>query len=157
MAALDEVVKDVMARDKKFQGLKLPGASFKGLDLRGANFRGADVHCADFSEADLTYANFENANCAAAVFRDSNCHRTNFKDASLSCCVMEPSDLYGATVTLECKSFQGMKIAPGWWWGWIFYGLLMQPPSKDAEEKLIALMGVERYATLRKSYVRRQI
>ena len=150
-----EVVAKAVSEGKKFRNLRLAGASFKGMNLKNADFRNASLPGADFSDCDLTYANFEGANCFACNFQGAKCYRTNFKDANLSDTNMECTDLYGATITLECKSFMGMKPKPGWWYGWIFYALLMQPPSAAVRDKLIEFMGTERYEVLRSQYVRR--
>lgn len=143
--------------DKNFRGMKLPGGSFVGQDLRRADFRASSLPGAKFNGSDLTYASFESANCSCIDTTDAILHRTNFKDADLAGCIWAPADCFGVTLTLECKTFQGMKILPGWWYGWIFYALLMKPPSQELEDKLIAFMGTERYTVLRQQYARRQM
>jgi len=154
-----QMVDQILAGDRpyRFRGLKLSNFDFNGMDLHNADFRNASVPYANFSKANLRFANFENANCYGANFDQADCHRINFKDATLSDTIMTASDLFGATITLECRSFQGMQLSPGWWYGWLFYGLLAKPPSKDAEEKLIACLGVERYSVLRDQYSRRRL
>lgn len=149
------VIAEAMSKGKKFRNLKLPGVSFKGLDLKDADFRNASLPGADFSGCNLKYANFEGANLFACNFEEATCYRTNFKDANLADTNMQCADLYGATITLECKSFMGMRLKPGWWFGWLFYALLMQPPSQAVHDKLVELMGTDRYEVLRSQYARR--
>jgi hypothetical protein len=151
-----DVIAEKLAKgDKNFSKMHLSGASFVGLDLRRADFRGASLPYTDFTDADCTYTNFESANLTGAKFVRTRCNRTNFKDACLSNSIMEASDLFGATFTLECRSFMGMKASPGWWYGWMMYLLLMKPPTQDAEDKVIMAMGAERYQLLRSQYTRR--
>ena len=154
-----EIVRKIVEgpRPFRFRGLKLSNCNFDGLDLHGADFRQASVPFSSFRKTNLRFTNFESANLYACDFTDADMHRVNLKDATLSDTIMEAKDLFGATITLECRSFQGMKLSPGWWYGWMFYGLLAQPPSKDAEEKLIQLLGVERYTVLREQYARRRM
>jgi len=152
---VDEILKG--GRPYKFRGLKLSNFDFSGMDLHNADFRNASVPYANFSKCSLRFANFEGANCYGANFNEADCHRINLKDAVLSDAVMTAADLYGATITLECRSFQGLELSPGWWYGFLFYGLLMKPPSQEAEEKLIACLGMDRYSVLRDQYARRRM
>lgn len=140
-----------------FRGMSLPDADFSGRDLRQADFRNARLHFANFRGAKLKYANFESANLYGADFTDADMHRVNLKDANTSHTVMKPKDLFGVTVTLECKSFQDMELDPGMWWGWMMYMLLMKPPSDEARDRVIMAMGVERWDVLRKQYAVRQV
>lgn len=151
---LDTVKKMLESNDHKFRGMKLPGAIFDGHDLKNADFRGASLVGASFKNCDLTYANFEGANCFGCDFTDAVLMRANFKDAQLANSKMFPKTLYGCTITLECKTFQGMQVAPGWWYGWLFYGLVMTPPNEQMRDSLIELLGPERYSVLRKQYAR---
>ena len=155
VSQVDKVKELLESGVKDFRGQKLPGADFSGRDLRKFDFRGASIVGASFVGSDCTYACFEGANCYATDWTDAKLYRASFRDADLSESVMFPKDLYGVTVSLQCKSFKGMKVAPGYWFGWLFYALLMKPPSQDLEEKLIALMGLERYTVLREQYANR--
>lgn len=140
-----------------FRGMNLPDANFAGMELRSADFRNARMPFANFRGANLKFATFESASLHGADFTDANLHRVSFKDADTSCCKMRAKDLYGVTVTLQCTSFQGMELDEGWWYGWLFYGLLMKPPSQEAEERLIMALGPERYMVLRQQYARREM
>ena len=149
---LEEMLK---AKETKFRYLKIINGDFTGADLENADFRGATLTYAKFNKCNLKYASFEAANCYGADFTDANCYRTNFKDANLAYAIMHAKDFYGATFTLECKSFEGVDILPGWWYGWIFYALLMKPPSSEARDRLIQALGVERFELLKSQYARR--
>jgi len=140
-----------------FRGMTLPDADFSGMELRSADFRGARLPFANFRSANLKYATFESASLHGADFTDANLHRASFKDADLSGTKMFAKDLYGVTITLQCTSFLGMEMDEGWWYGWLYYGLLMKPPSVEAEEKLILALGPERYMVLRKQYAGREV
>jgi hypothetical protein len=147
----------IRSGSKNFRNGKFPGGDFSRQKLRGADFRGATLMGAKFVETDLTYVNFEGANLTEADFTEAVCHRTNFKDAKLCYAKMMAKDLFGSTFTLECKSFEGMQTKPGWWAGWLMYGLLMKPPSPEHREKLILAMGVEYWEVLRRQYQLRQL
>lgn len=158
IGAPEEIVAQVVASgSKRFRGLKLANFDFSGMDLQRADFRNASVPYANFSNCNLKYANFEYANAYGANFEGADCHRINFKDAILSDSNLNAKDLFGATFTMECGSFKGMNPGKAWWYGFLFYGLLMKPPSVEEEEKLIALLGTERYMVLRDQYARRRM
>lgn len=140
-----------------FRGMKLPGVDFSGRDLRNSDFRSASLIGANFSNCILRGSNFEGANCQSAIFSGADCHRVNFKDTCLAGAKMDAKDMYGVTITLECKSFDGLKLSPGWWYGWLFYAYLMDAPTKDAEEALVEMLGPERFRVLRTQYARRRL
>ena len=151
-----DLIQQGMVAGKKFKGMKFTNADFTGMDLKNADFRGCSLPYAKFVNADLTYAKFEGANLYHADFTDAVLHRTDFKEANLSCTIMRCKEMFGITITLECKSFQDMEASPGWWAGFIFYGLLMKPPSDEARDRLIQAMGLEYWETLRRQYASRR-
>lgn len=151
-----DVIQKCMVNGKRFKDLKFPGADFSGMSLRNADFRSCMLSHAKFVKCDLTYANFEGANLYGADFTDAILTRVNLKDANLCSSIMNCADMFGITITLECKSFQDMVTKPGWWAGFLFYALLMKPPSQDAKEKLIQAMGIEYWETLRSQYANRR-
>lgn len=150
-------LEEIAKTDKKFRNLKLHGAVFDGMDLEKADFRSAAVPFASFKDCNLKYANFEGANCTCTDFTEANAHRANFKDATMCNAKCLFSDAFGITITLECHSFMGLEVKPGWWWGFLFYGLLMKPPSEEAKEKLELAMGPERYMVLKQQYAQRRM
>lgn len=152
---LEEICKD---RKKNFRNLKLHGADFRGMDLEKADFRSAACHYADFRDTNCKYANFEGAGLMFTKWSGANCHRVNFKDASLCDAEMHGvTDFMGATFTMDCKSWQGIKVDSGFWYGFLFYGLLMEPPTEEAKEKLMLFFGEERYKTLKNLYASRHL
>ncbi len=158
LSAINEAVEAVLRSDSKsFRGMKLQGYDFSGKNLQGADFRQASVAWCKFNKCNLRFANFEHANCYGANFDQADLHRANFKNADTSEAIMTASDMFGVTITLECSSFKGLKLSPGWWYGFIFYALLMEPPSKEEEDRLIQFLGVKRYTTLREQYARRRL
>jgi hypothetical protein len=143
---------------KNFRNLKLHGVDFTGLDLEKADFRGASCHYVKFIDCNCRFANFEGAGLVFSTWRGADCHRTNFKDAQL--CGGDfrgVKDFFGATFTMECRQWQGIKVDPGFWYGFLFYGLLMEPPSEEAKEKLMLFFGEERYNVLKNLYAVRQV
>lgn len=140
----EPVVVPVASRDqKKFYG-KLNRHDFSGQQLARADFRGASLTEANFKGSDLSFANFEGANCWGADFTDANLHRANFKDAILANAQFRAADLFGITITLSCDTFDTLHVER-FWWAWIFVGTMMKGPDDVAADRLIALMGKERY------------
>lgn len=148
-----------IARTKpaKFRGLKMHGAIFDDMDLEKADFRGAAVPYASFKRCNLKFSNFEGANCTCADFTDANAHRMNLKDAQMCNAKFLVKDAFGVTITMDCSSFMGLEVPDGFWWGFLFYGLLMKAPSDQAREKLELCMGPERYTVLRQQYASRRM
>src|ERR1700734_2738795 len=141
-----------------FRSLNLHGCDLSNLDLEKADFRSASCHYVDFTNCSCKMANFEGAGLMFTKWKGSNCHRTNFKDASLCDADMRGvTDFFGATFTMECRSWKGLKIDPGFWYGFLFYGLLMVPPTEEAKEKLQIFLGPEHFTVLRDLYLTRQV
>jgi hypothetical protein len=143
---------------KNFRGMKLHGADFSGMDLEKADFRSSACHYANFSNTNCRYANFEGAGLMFTKWQGADCHRMNCKDASLCDADMSGvKDFFGITLTMECRSWMGLKVDPGFWYGFLFYGLLMAPPTEEAKEKLMLFFGEERYNVLKNLYASRQV
>lgn len=159
VTSANEVVEEILkSGSKSFRTLKLQGFDFRPYkNLQGADFRQASVPWCRFDGCNLRYANFEHANCYGTNFDEADLHRANFKNADISEAIMTASDMFGVTITLECSSFKGVVLKPGWWYGFLFYALLMKPPSQEEEDKLIQMMGVNRYTLLREQYARRRL
>ncbi len=108
----------------------LSGRIMSGQDLTGIIFRDADLRGARFDETLLRGAVFENCHAAEASFARSDCQQmraragsfyrasfqgTDLRDAVFERCVLAGADLRGAhltgiTVTLDCNSFEGVRI-----------------------------------------------
>ena len=128
---------------------------FSGMDLKNADFRCASLMGCKFDDADLSYANMEGANLRGASLIGTRCYRTNFKDASLAGAAFEPKDAFGATFTMACETFDGMKPAKLWWDMWLMMLLRMKPPEEEMELAIIQAIGPELYAGLRQLMDRR--
>jgi len=151
---LDEINKN----GGKFRGLKLHSADFSGMDLEKADFRSASCPYADFSNTNCKMINAEGANFTMTKWDGSNLHRANLKDAILCDADMSKvKDFFGITVTMECRTWKGLKLAPGFWYGFLFYGLLMEPPTQEDRERLEICLGPERFKTLYNLYAVRQM
>ena len=160
MAMLTRVqLEDICKNNRKnFRGLKLHDADFSNMDLEKADFRSASCHYANFSNTNCKYANFEGAGLMFTKWRGADCHRTNFKDTALCDADFRGvTDFMGATFTMECRQWKGMKVDPGFWYGFLFYGFLMEPPTEEAREKLQLFFGEEHYNTLKNLYAVRQL
>jgi uncharacterized protein YjbI with pentapeptide repeats len=148
----------VTVKRKNFRGLKLHGVCFDNMDLEKADFRGAACHYASFKNCNCRFANFEGAGLMFTKWEGADVHRMNAKDASLCDADMRGvKDFFGMTTTFDCKSFKGLKLDPGQWYGYVFYALLMEPPTEEAKEKLQLFFGAERYSVLKDLYATRQM
>jgi pentapeptide repeat protein len=145
-------------RPANFRSLKLHGADFNGMNLEKADFRSASCPYANFTNTNCKFAQFEGAELMFSKWNGANLHRTNFKDASL--CDVDfrgVKDFFGATFTMECRSWKGMKVDSGFWNGFLFYGLLMEPPTPEDKDKLTLFFGAEKYEVLKNLYTTRQM
>src|SRR6266446_7008663 len=125
-----EQIEEICRTDKKFKGMKLHGANFSGLDLEKAYFRSASCPYANFEDTNCKMINAEGANFTLTKWRGSNLHRANLKDAIMSDSDLRGvKDFFGVTITMECRTWMGVKLDPGFWFGWIYYALLMEPPT----------------------------
>lgn len=143
----------ILAKQKFFR------KDFSGQDLSGQDLSHSDFICCNFKDANLS-----NANCSFSDFTGSNlantkCTHTNFMKSCLAC-HFYPSDAYGMTLTLECRTFKAMQISKMWWYGFIYFGMLMTPEldkGKDSRDYIITAIGKERYLRLTALFRRREI
>jgi len=81
----------------------------------------------------------------------------------LNDCKFDVVDAYRLTITMDCKCFQHIKINAGFWWGLLIYGFLMDPIAgpdfnpEEVKERLSVLFGAQRFSTLKKLYLERQM
>jgi len=143
--------------NKNFRNQKFYNHSFANQDLAHADFRCASLIGCSFEHADLSYANFEGANCRCADFTATRCYRTNFKDAALAGSKFAPSDAFGMTFSFTCEMFEGMQVAPLWWYMFLMNLLLMKAPTEEMELDVIKIIGPERYAGLKTLMARRAL
>jgi hypothetical protein len=154
----EQIVELSKRQYKSLRNLKMHGCDFSGLDWEKLDAKGLVAPYSNWSNTNVKFADFEGANLMFSKWPNSVIHRTNFKDAKL-CDVdfSEAKDFFGVTLTMECTSFMGLKLAPGHWYGFLFYGLLMKPPTDELKEKLQIFFGAERYEVLRNTYANRRM
>lgn len=153
-AQLEEICKN----GKKFKSMKLHGADFSGMDLEKADFRSASCAYANFTNTNCKMLNAEGANLTLTQWSGSNLHRANLKDAiTQGADFRGVKDFMGVTITLECRTWKDVKLDPGMWYGWLYYGLLMEPPTEADKEKLLICLGPEHYKVLRELYANRRM
>jgi hypothetical protein len=154
----DQLEEICAVKNKNFRGLKLHDVDFSGMNLEKADFRQASCHYANFSNTNCKFANFEGAGLMFTKWQGANCHRMNAKDASLCDADMRGvTDFFGMTLTMQCDSWKGLKVDTGFWYGFLFYGLLMDPPTEEDRDKLQIFFGPEKYEVLRNLYAVRQM
>ena len=158
MAWTREQLEELCRTGKKFRGLKFHGVDFSGLDLEKADFRSASCPYCNFTNTNCRMMNAEGANFTCTQWAGADLHRANLKDAVLCDADMRGvKDFFGVTLTMECRTWMGLKLDPGYWYGWLFYGLLMEPPTQEAKDKLTLFFGEERYNVLRDLYAHRRM
>jgi hypothetical protein len=152
---LEKICKE---RKKDFRSMSLHDCDFTGMDLERADFRSARLPYSKFVNCNLRYANFEGSNVMFTTWKGADLHRSNFKDAIMSDADMrDVKDFFGATFTMNCNSWKNLKVSEGFWLGFLFYGLLMEPPSEEWKEKLQLFFGPEKYSILKNLYMTRQM
>lgn len=146
---------------ENLSGVAWTGRDFTGQNLRGRKLNHSKFIACNFDKADLTEANCEWCDFTGSTFRDTMCTRTNFKDARLVGTVFEPKDCYGMTITLQCQTFQGMKISQLHWYSWLILASMMTPASGpvkgDLTDRLINAIGAERYVKMKNLFRNREI
>jgi pentapeptide repeat protein len=154
-----ELKKDYRGQDlsrKKFYG-----ADFSGQDLSSLRMRSSLFHKCNFDDADMTESDCDGSEFFLSTFRNTRMYRTNMKDAKLAQTVFEPKDCFGMTLTLQCKTFDKMKVSPMWWNIFLMFGSLMLVGSVKENElvqnRLVQAIGPERYVKLRAMLVKREI
>jgi len=148
-------------RGKDLSRQKHYGVDFSGQNLSRLRMKQSLFHRCNFDNADMTEADCEGSEFFGSTFRDTVMYRTNCKDAKLAATIFEPKDAFGLTVTLQCKTFDKMKVSPMWWYTFICLATLMLPGNvKDQElmiNALIQAIGPERYVRLRTLLQKREI
>lgn len=132
---------------------------FKGLDLSGQDLSHSEFILCNFEDTNLS-----NADCSHSVFtgsklKNTKCTHTNFMKSRLDC-YFHPSDAYGMTLTLECRTFKGMVISRLWWYGYVYFAMLMLPEKdkgKDLHDAIIQAFGTERYLKIKALFAAREI
>jgi len=145
--------------EEKLSNQKFFAVSYKERDFSKQDMSGSDFICCNFDDADLTDANCSNCDFTGSTMRRTKCTRTNFMNSQLGT-IFHPSDCYGMTLTLSCKTFQAMKISKQWWYGWLYFAMQMTPElekGKDLRDNLRAMIGTDRFARLKEMFRTRQL
>jgi len=154
-----ELKKDYRGRDLSRQ--KFYQHDFSGQDLSKMKLRQSLFHRCNFDNADLTEADCEGSEFFGSTFRDTVMYRTNCKDAKLASTIFEPKDCFGLTLTMQCKTFDKMKVSPMWWYAWLMFASLMIPgnvkESEELQNRLMQAVGAERYLRLRTLLAKREL
>jgi uncharacterized protein YjbI with pentapeptide repeats len=142
-------------------GQRFERKDFSGQDLRRFNLSKAVFHFCNFDKANLSEVDCSGSDFMGSTFRDTTCYRTNFKDCKLAGVVFEPKDAYGVTFSFTCETFTGMRISQLWFYSWLMMAAAMVPIEPPTEltltDKLIAMIGAERYVRLKALFARREI
>lgn len=132
---------------------------FSKQDLKNADLSNSEFICCNFNDADLSGANASHSKFVAGSMLRTKCTNTNFANTKLAT-KFYPRDAYGMTLTLSCSTFKGMSISRMWWYGWLYFALMMDPEkelNKDPRESLISAIGTERYLKLKNLFQAREI
>lgn len=107
-------------RRRSFFAQDLAGAVYREADLYQATFEEADLHGASFLNCFAAEANFTHARCEGMRAQNTSFYRADFRgtslrEALLRECVLAGADLRGAdlrqvTITLDCNSFEGIRL-----------------------------------------------
>lgn len=144
-------------------GQKFARVDFSGHDLRGCHLTKAEFLFCNFDKANMSEVDCTGSTFTGSTFRDTICYRTNFKDCKLGGIVFEPRDAYGVTFSFTCETFTGVKISQLWFFSWLLMAAAMEPQEglKPGEiglvDKLIAVIGAERYVRLKALFARREL
>lgn len=140
---------------------KFSNHNFSGRDLSKHDLSYSLFHFCNFDRANLTEADCTGSDFLGSSFVDSICYRTNFKDARLMGTVFRPKEAFGITVTLQCDTFRGMQVSQLWWYGWLTLLTMTVPEGRPAQEsvkdRLVGLIGAERYLRLKIMFRRREL
>jgi hypothetical protein len=143
----------------------LVGGRYEKEDFAGNDFRGQPLAGMVFHQCNFDGCNFTDVDCtgtdfSGSSFRKAICTRTNFRNAKLANTVFEPADCYGMTLTMDCKTFENMRVSQLWWYGWLLFGTMMIPAvgpvPGNLRDVLIGAIGAERFVKLRDLFTRRE-
>ncbi len=147
-------------KSKVFVNNKFFDTDFSNRDLTHADFRGCTLVNCNFDSSDLSYATFEGANCYRSTFRQSRLYHVNFKDAVLAETKLDPRDMFAASVSLTCDTFDRTEMGPVLISAWIYLLTLAAIPEKTRtklDEAITELIGEERLKGLKRHFAERQI
>lgn len=132
---------------------------FSGQNLSKQDLSYSEFVCCNFTNTDLSHANCTHSDFTGSILRNTKCTFTDFSHSALGCSFF-PSDCFGMTLTLSCRTFKGMHISRMWWFGFIYFALKMKPElenGKDLRDNVIEAIGIERYKKLSSLFASREI
>lgn len=143
-----------MAYKNRYFRKKFNGQSLVGQDLSHTEFT-----CCDFTDADLTDADCSYSDFTGSLLVRTKCTNTNFAHTKLAC-KFEPSDAFGITWTLECRTFSGMQTSKLWWFSMLYFAMLIKPELDkgiDLRDELKKVFGGDRFERLKNLFLTRQL
>lgn len=132
---------------------------FSKQDLSNWDLSHSEFICCTFDDADLSGVDASNSKFTAGSMMRTKCTNTNFANTRLAT-KFYPRDCYGMTLTLRCSTFKGMTISKMWWYGWLYFAMMMQPEQesgKDPRDAVISAIGPARYLKLKGLFQAREI
>lgn len=132
---------------------------FSGQDLSGQDLSSTQFTCCNFTDTNLSGADCSNCDFTGSLIVRTKCTNTNFANTCLAC-KFEPSDAFGITWTLNCRTFTGMSTSKLWWFSNLYFSMLMRPEldkGKDLRDELKKVFGEDRLGRLKDLFRRRQI
>ena len=157
------IVPSVLKQDYRATDLcrkKIYNQNFSYQDLTKLRLRQSLFYQCNFDFSNMTETDCEGSDFFGSSFRQTNCYRTRFIDCKMQC-IFEPKDCFGMCISLQCQSFDGMKVSPLWWWAWMTFGLMIHPQTllgqEDPRDAIIAAIGAERYVKLKGMFSKRAI
>lgn len=135
---------------------------YSGKDLSGdkAKLNNSTFICCNFNNTNLRYTDCSNSKFYGCTFIGTDCNHTNFANSIIGS-VFKPKDALGMIVSLECKTFRGMRVSPLWWYCFQQFSLLMdvekEKDGTDPKDKLIQALGIQRYLALKNMFREREI
>jgi uncharacterized protein YjbI with pentapeptide repeats len=144
--------------EKVFINRKFYDQDFSQRDLTHGDFRGCTLVSCNFDNSDLSYATFEGANCYRSTFRQSSLYHASFKDAVLAECTMDPRNAMGVTISLNCDTFDKVKIGSNWMAAWLYYPLVADIPEEvrtTLTDMVRNMLGEEKFNGLERHFKNR--
>lgn len=133
---------------------------FSGQDLSGKDLSSTEFVACNFTKADLSNADCSNCDFTASILKDTKCTNTNFSHSCLAC-MFHPSDCFGMTLTLDCRTFSRMNISLKWWFSFLYFAMQMVPEKEkgiDLRDKLKQeVIGSQRFERLQTLFKNRQL
>lgn len=129
---------------KHFANKKLRGKNFSKRNLANADFRGAELIEAIFDDCDLTCAKFNGANCWGASFKRAKCYKANFTQTITTHADFDAADMRAVTLTLNCDTFENVKLSKKWLGGLLFLIAIADIPV-ETQKQIAAIIGEEEF------------